>query len=85
MNVETIINETLYEILRKHGITMDMITPEKSIVDDLKAESLDVIEMMLALEENFNISVEEEDVYQLRSIGEVYTFVRNRLEAEKVA
>jgi acyl carrier protein len=82
MEVETIVNETLYQILKKHGISKEMITPEKSVVDDLKAESLDIIEMMLALEEKFDVSIDEEELPQLQSVGSIYTYVNNYLQVK---
>lgn len=77
MKIEKDVNEIVYEVLKKHGISMDMIRPEKSIMDDLKAESLDIIEMMLAFEDKFKININEEDISQVRSVGDIYKYVKN--------
>lgn len=76
MDIEQTVNKTIYDVLRKHGVTMDMITPEKSIIDDLRAESLDVIEMMLAFEEIFDTSIEEGNVRNISTVGDIYSHIR---------
>jgi acyl carrier protein len=83
MNIENIINEIVFKVVKKHGIAKKLITPEKLITDDLKADSLDVIEMMLEFQEKFNLSISEEDVSEIRSIGDIYRYVIYRMETEK--
>jgi len=79
MDVESIIKEIIFEVVKKHGISKDMITPEKSIVDDLRADSLDVIEMMLTFQEKFELSIDEEDISEIRSMGDICKFVKDRM------
>lgn len=79
MDIENIINEIVFGVVKKHGVSKDMITPEKTIVDDLRADSLDVIEMMLTFQEKFELSIDEEDISEIRSMGDVYEFVKERL------
>ena len=51
------------------------VTPEASILDDLGADSLDVVEMVMALEENFDIEVPDEDVVEMKTVSDVERFV----------
>jgi acyl carrier protein len=53
------------------------IKPDANILDDLGADSLDVVEMVMALEEHFDIEVPDEDVEELRTVADVERYVVN--------
>lgn len=59
------------------GVEPGEITPEASILDDLGADSLDVVEMVMSLEDAFDIEVPDEEVDGLRTIGDVERYVLN--------
>jgi len=59
------------------GVEPGEITPEASILDDLGADSLDVVEMVMSLEDAFDIEVPDEEVEALRTIGDVERYVLN--------
>ena len=80
MEIEETIIDIVHRVLKKHGISRDMIAPDKSIVDDLKAESLDIIEMMLTFEETFDVSIADEEIVGIRTIEDLYRKVNNLLE-----
>ncbi len=63
------------------GVDVTQITPEASILDDLGADSLDVVELVMALEEAFDIEVPDEDVENIRTIGDVQSYVAGRVAA----
>ena len=69
-------------ILSQFGIDEDQLTPDTDIVDDLGADSLDVMEMLMALEEEYGILVVDDDVSELRPISEIVEFVESKI-AEK--
>ena len=69
MDIKNRVNEIIFSVLKKHQITMDMIVPEKRIVDELKADSLDIIEMLLAFEDEFDILIDDEDTKNIRTIA----------------
>lgn len=69
-------------ILSQFGIDEDQLTPDTDIVDDLGADSLDVMEMLMALEEEYGILVVDDDVSELRTISEIVEFVESKI-AEK--
>ena len=61
------------------GVEIDEVVPEARILDDLGADSLDVVELMMALEESFDITVPDEDVEALATIADVEAYVGRRL------
>lgn len=66
------IKKLLAEELR---IPVEKITDDAAILEDLGADSLDVVEMLMALEETFSITVPDEDVMQLRTVRAVAEYV----------
>ncbi len=63
------------------GVEFDDVVPDARILDDLGADSLDVVELVMALEESFDIVVPDEDVESLLTIGDVATYVEKRVAA----
>lgn len=78
MDLIKTINSIIYDTVRKYGVTLEMITEEKSVIGDLQADSLDIIELMLAFEERFNLSISERDFSSITTVGEIYKFVESR-------
>jgi acyl carrier protein len=78
--IKEAVNEVVYNVLRKHNITKEMIIPNAHVVNDLKADSLDIIEMMLGFEDLFNINIEEERIQEIKSIQDIYDFIYNELQ-----
>jgi len=63
------------------GVDLVDCTAEASILDDLGADSLDVVELVMALEDEFDIEVPDEDVVGIRTIGDVERYVTARATA----
>jgi acyl carrier protein len=57
------------------GVDLTEVTPDARILDDLGADSLDVVEMVMSLEEAFDIEVPDEDVEELRTVADVERYV----------
>lgn len=55
------------------------VTPEASFADDLEADSLDVVELVMALEEEFDISVPEEELQDVKTVGQAYDLIKSKL------
>ncbi len=72
--VNTIIGERL-------GVDVVSLVPEANLLDDLGADSLDVVELVMALEEEFGIEVPDDDVENIRTIGDIVAYVGSRVEA----
>jgi acyl carrier protein len=58
-------------------ISMDKVKREARFIDDLKADSLAVVELVLALEENFNIEIPDEDTEQIKSVGDAISYIES--------
>ena len=69
-------------ILSQFGIDEDQLTPDTDIVEDLGADSLDVMEMLMALEEEYGILVVDDDVSELRTMREIAEFVDNKINSK---
>ena len=72
--VNSIIGERL-------GVENSSLVPEANLLDDLGADSLDVVELVMALEEEFNIEVPDDDVEGMRTIADVQNYVTAQVAA----
>jgi len=68
-------------IAEQLGVDSAEMTPEANILDDLGADSLDVVELVMALEETFDIEISDDDAEGIRTIGDVESYVVKRLAA----
>ncbi len=60
------------------GITdTDEITPETTFIDDLGADSLDIVELIMALEEEFDMEIPEEEAEKLKCVGDVVKYIED--------
>lgn len=57
---------------------IDEITDDKEVVKDLGADSLDVVEMLMGLEEEFDISVPEEDAVNIKTVGDIIKLIEEK-------
>lgn len=72
--------EKLKEIIAdQFGIDTDVITENTDVISDLGADSLDVVEMMMALEEEFAVTIEDEKIAELKTVGDVVNCVESLL------
>jgi len=62
------------------GVDEDEITPESSFVDDLGADSLDVVELVMAFEEAFDLEIPDEDVEQIATVQDAVRYIMERRE-----
>ena len=62
------------------GIGVNEITPDTNIIDDLGADSLDVVELLAAMEDEYNIIITDEHVRELFTVGEVAEFLENLIQ-----
>ena len=69
--------EIIQEQLNLEGVT---ITEESSFKDDLKADSLDLFEMVMALEENYGIEIPTDDLGQLETVADVIDYIQSHKE-----
>lgn len=74
------LSERIREIVAGQlGVERGEVVPQASILDDLGADSLDVVELVMALEEEFDIEVPDEDVEAMRTVADVEAYVSARV------
>ena len=60
-------------------VDVSAITPATNIMEDLGADSLDVVELVMAAEEYFGIKVEDEDIVNVKTVGDAVSYLENKL------
>ena len=73
-------NEELFEkvkevIVEQLNVDAADVTAESAFVDDLGADSLDIVELVMALEEEFGISIPDEEAENIRTVGDAVTYI----------
>ena len=66
-------------IAEQLGVKPEEVTPEASFVDDLGADSLDTVELVMALEEEFGIEIPDEDAEKMKIIDDVLTYLSGKV------
>ena len=67
-------------IVEQLGVEEDQITPDASFIDDLGADSLDTVELVMAFEEEFDIEIPDEDAEKIRTVRDVTDYLNAHLE-----
>ncbi len=79
----TVENEVVAIIAEQLGIDQGEVTPKKSLIEDLNADSLDLTELIMVLEEKFDVEIPEKDAEQLKTVEDVINFVAKLKSANK--
>ncbi len=72
MSVESRVKEIIVEQL---GVNPEQVTPEATFVDDLGADSLDTVELVMALEEEFSLEIPDEDAEKITSVKDAINYI----------
>jgi acyl carrier protein len=80
--VSEIIDDVKKIIEDKLGVNAEQITMEASFIDDLGADSLDQVELVMDFEDKFEVDIPDEDAEKMRTVGEAIEYLKKRL-AEK--
>ncbi|MBP9866359.1 MAG: acyl carrier protein [Candidatus Omnitrophica bacterium] len=75
MAIQDKITEIIVEQL---GVKPEEVTPEASFVDDLGADSLDTVELVMALEEEFGIEIPDEDAEKIQTVGDASRYIEKK-------
>ncbi|MEM6910563.1 MAG: acyl carrier protein [Verrucomicrobiota bacterium] len=68
-------------IVEQLGVNPEQVTPEAKFIEDLGADSLDTVELVMAFEEEFSVEVPDEDAEKLQSVGDVVTYVKDKADS----
>ncbi|HIC91025.1 MAG TPA: acyl carrier protein [Syntrophaceae bacterium] len=74
MNIDEKVKEVISHQL---GVSLNEVVPEASFVDDLGADSLDLVELVMAMEEEFGIEIGDEDAERIRTVQDAIDYVKN--------
>ncbi|MEE9607939.1 MAG: acyl carrier protein [Myxococcota bacterium] len=75
MKLEERVSEIVAEQL---GVSRDELVSEASFIDDLGADSLDIVELVMAMEEEFDVEIPDEDAEKIQTIGEAISYLKER-------
>jgi acyl carrier protein len=64
-------------IVEQLGVEEDEITMESSFIDDLGADSLDIVELIMALEEEFDLEIPDSEAEKISTVGDVVDYIKN--------
>ena len=67
-------------IINELGVDPEKVTAEASFVEDLGADSLDTVELVMAFEEEFGVDIPDEDAEQLRAVGDAIAYLKDHME-----
>ncbi len=73
------VDERVKKIIAEQlGVEEDEVTPEASFVEDLGADSLDTVELVMALEEEFTIEIPDEDAEKILTVGKALDYIKEK-------
>lgn len=76
--MSSIENKVKKIIIEQLDVTEEEVTPQASFVEDLGADSLDTVEMVMAFEEEFSIEIPDEDAEKIKSVGDAYDYIQKK-------
>ena len=75
MSNEEIFDKVKEVIVDQLNVEEDEVSEEASIIDDLNADSLDIVELVMALEEQFGISIPDEDAEKIKTVSDAVSYI----------
>lgn len=65
-------------IAEQLGVKVEEVTPQASFIDDLGADSLDTVELIMALEEEFSVEIPDEDAEKMTTVGDAIRYIEEK-------
>ena len=75
-----ILDKVIKILVDQLDVDKDAIAPESSIIDDLGADSLDIVDMVMSLEEEFDIEIPDEEIEAMKTVGDIVKFIEAKSE-----
>ncbi len=66
-------------IMEQLGVSREEVVPEASFIDDLGADSLDIVELVMAMEEEFDIEIPDEEAEKIQTIGDATAYLKAQI------
>lgn len=76
MSVEEKVKNIIVEQL---GVDTESVTPEASFIDDLGADSLDIVELVMTMEEEFDLEIPDEDAEKIKTVNDVVSYIKTKV------
>ncbi len=74
--------EKVKDIIEKElGVEREKLTDDASFIDDLGADSLDIVELVMEFEKEFNIDIPDEDAEKLKTVGDAMAYLNQKIGA----
>lgn len=80
MSSEEIFEKVKSIIVEQLGVTETSVTMEASFIDDLGADSLDIVELIMAIEEEFDIEIPDSDAEKVVTVGDVVDYIKENVQ-----
>ena len=77
MNPDAILEKVKEVIVDQLGVEEESIKTDTSFIDDLGADSLDIVELIMSLEEEFDIQIPDNDAEKISTVGDVVEYIKN--------
>ena len=68
-------------VVEQLGVSKEELAPEASFIDDLGADSLDIVELVMAMEEEFDIEIPDDDAEKIQTIGDAFAYIKEKVGA----
>lgn len=79
MNSEDIFEKVKEIVIEQLGVSETSITTDASFIDDLGADSLDIVELIMALEEEFDLEIPDNDAEKVVTVGDVVEYIKDNI------
>ena len=79
MNTEEVFEKVKAIIVEQLGVTESSVTMEASFIDDLGADSLDIVELVMALEEEFDMEIQDSDAEKVVTVSDVVEYIKENV------
>jgi acyl carrier protein len=79
MSTENIFETVQSILVEQLGVEENQVTMEANFIDDLNADSLDIVELVMAMEQEFGITIPDEEAERIKSVGDAVNFIKDNI------